>query len=100
MTSADESSVERVIGAVMLIVFWIAFATLAIGLVLWLAVPSSDSGSIWLNAGLLGLLLNPALRLAATFATAIRARDWLLLFATVVVVAILGALTLRDAAMH
>ena len=41
----DESSFERVTGAVMLVAFWMAFATLAVGTGLWLAVPASDSGS-------------------------------------------------------
>jgi hypothetical protein len=98
--TGDESSIERIIGAVMLIVFSIAFATLVAGLILWLTVPASDRGMNWLNAGLLGLLLNPALRLAWTLATALRRRDWLLLLATLVVIAILGALTLREAATH
>jgi len=97
-TDADESSLERIIGGVMLAVFWLAFATLGIGLTLWIALPSSDAGLIWLNGGLLGLLLNPGLRLAWTLASALRQRDWLLLLATLVVFAILGALTLRDAA--
>ena len=98
--AADESSLERIIGAVMLIVFSIAFSTLVVGLILWLALPSSDLGMIWLSAGLLGLLLNPALRLTWTLATALRRRDWLLLFATLAVIGILGALTVRDAATH
>ena len=51
-----------------------------------------------LSAGLLGLLLMPLLRLAWTLATAIRQRDWLMFVATLAVLAILGALTLRDAA--
>jgi hypothetical protein len=97
-TDAGESSLERIIGGVMLAVFWLAFSTLGIGLILWIALPSSDAGLIWLNAGLLGLLLNPGLRLAWTLASALRQRDWLLLLATLVVFAILGALTLRDAA--
>lgn len=101
MTSGfDESSVERIIGGVMLAVFWLSFATLGIGLILWIVIPSSDAGMLWLSTGLLGLLLNPALRLAWTLASAIRHRDWLLLLATLVVIAILSALTLRDAAQH
>jgi hypothetical protein len=98
--TSNESNIERIIGAVMLIVFSIAFATLVVGLILWSTVPASDLGMVWLSAGLLGLLLNPALRLAWTLATALRRRDWLLLLATLVVIAILGALTLREAATH
>ena len=99
-SSADESSVERVTGAVMLIAFWTSFGLLAAGLVLWIARPASDTGALWLSAGLLGLLLIPLLRLAWTLATAVRQRDWLLFMATLAVLGILGLLTLRDAAMH
>jgi hypothetical protein len=95
--TVDESSLERIIDTVMLVVFWIAFSTLAIGLMLWLVAPSTDPGTVWLDAGVVGLLLNPALRLARTLSTAIRRRDWLLLLATLAVIAILAALTLPHA---
>ena len=99
MTStSDESSFERVTGAVILVAFWVAFVTLGAGLALWIAVPASDIGALYLSAGLLGLLLIPLLRLAWILATAIRRRDWLLFMSTLAVLAILGALTLRDAA--
>ena len=98
--TGGESSFERVTGAVMLVAFWVAFATLAVGLAIWIAVPASDAGDLYLSAGLLGLLLMPLLRLAWTLATAIRQRDWLMFMATLAVLAILGALTLRDAATH
>jgi hypothetical protein len=99
MTStSEESSFERVTGAVMLVAFWVAVGTLAAGLALSIALPASDSGALCLSAGLLGLLLMPLLRLAWTLATAIRRRDWLLFMSTLAVLAILGALTLRDAA--
>ena len=101
MTStSDESGLERVTSALMLVAFWVAFATLAVGLALWIAVPTSDAGALCLSGGLLGLLLMPLLRLASTLATAIRRRDWLLFMATLAVLAILGALTLRHAATH
>ena len=100
MTAIDESSFERVTGAVMLVAFWVAFATLALGLAIWIAAPGSDAGALYLSGGLLGLLLMPLLRLAWTLATAIRQRDWLMFMATLAVLAILGALTLRDAATH
>ena len=82
----------------MLVAFWMAFTALAAGLALWIAVPASDAGALCLTAGLLGLLLMPMLRLAWALATAIRQRDWLMFMATLAVLAILGALTLRDAA--
>ena len=98
MTASCESSFERIVGAVMQIAFWVAFTTLAAGLMLWLAVPATDAGALCLSAGLIGLLLMPLLRLAAAMATALRQRDWLTLMAALVVLAILTALTLRDAA--
>ena len=98
MTASCESSFERIVSAVMLIAFWLAFATLAAGLVLWLAVPSTDAGARSLTAGLLGLLVMPLLRLASAMATALRQRDWVTLLAALAVLAILTALTLRDAA--
>jgi hypothetical protein len=96
----DESSFERVTAAVMLVAFWVAFTTLAVGLTIWIAVPAGGAADLYLSAGLLGLLLMPLLRLAWTLATAIRQRDWLMFMATLAVLAILGALTLRDAASH
>jgi hypothetical protein len=97
---ADESSVERVTGRVMLAAFWMSFGLLAGGLALWIAQPASDRAALSLSAGLLGLLLIPLLRLASTLATAIRQRDWLLLMATLAVLGILVLLTLREAARH
>lgn len=94
----DESSFERIFSAVMLVAFWAAFTTLAAGLLLWLAFPASDAGVVCLSAGLIGLLAMPLLRLAWAMATAIAQRDWVMLAATVTVLAILTALTLRDAA--
>jgi hypothetical protein len=99
-SSIDESSLERVTLAVMRLTFWAASVTLTVGLALWLALPAGDDGALWLNAGLLCLLLMPLLRLVRFLATAIRQRDWLLLVAALAVLGILGVLTLRDAAMH
>jgi hypothetical protein len=93
-----ESSFERVVSAVMLVVFWAAFAALAAGLTFWLALPSTDTGALAMAAGLLGLLLIPMLRVIRALATAIARRDWLMFGATLSVLAILVALTLRDAA--
>jgi len=93
-----ESSGERIISAVMLAVFWAAFTSLAAGLLLWLSQPSNDGGALALASGLLGLILMPLLRVISTLATAAARRDWLMLGATMMVLAILIALTLRDAA--
>ena len=99
-SSIDESSFERVTLAVMRFTFWMASVTLGAGLALWIAVPASDRGPLWLNAGLLCFLLMPLLRLVRILATAIRQRDWLLFMSALAVLGILGLLTLRDAARH
>jgi hypothetical protein len=97
---ADESPAERAITVVMLAVFWASFLGLGAGLALWLAVPAPSPGSTLLNAGLAGLLALPVLRLLGAIASAARTRDWTTMAATVAVLAILFALTLRDASRH
>ena len=81
--------------AVIVVVFWTSFIALAAGLPLWLAVPAGDAGALALASGLLGLLLIPMLRLLWALAAASARRDWLMLGATLTVLAILIALTLR-----
>ena len=98
MTRPTESSFQRIVSALMLVVFWASFTALGVGLVLWLAAPATDAGSLAMAGGLLGLLLMPMLRVVWALATALGSRDWLMLAATLTVLAILMALTLRDAA--
>ena len=93
-----DSSFERIMSAVMLVVFWTAFTALGAGLMLWVTLPGSDAGLLTLAGGLLGLICMPLLRVVATLAAAVARRDWLMLAATIMVLAILIALTLRDAA--
>ena len=93
-----ETSFERIVSALMVVVFWIAFSALGAGLALWLATSATDTGDVAMAAGLLGLLLMPILRVVWAMATAVARRDWLMLGATVAVLVILIALTLRDAA--
>jgi Protein of unknown function (DUF1634) len=95
---AAETSFERIVSTLLLVVFWIAFSALGGGLILWLATPATDTGAVAMTAGLLGLLLIPILRVVWAMATALARRDWLMLGATLTVLAILIALTLRDAA--
>jgi uncharacterized membrane protein YjfL (UPF0719 family) len=97
-TPHRESSFERVVSAVILVVFWTAFAALASGLTLWLVRPTNDAGMLALAGGLLGLLLLPLLRVIWALAAGLARRDWLMLGAAATVLAILMALTLRDAA--
>jgi len=96
--TARETSFERIVSTLMLVVFWIAFSALGAGLALWLATSATDAGAVAMAAGLLGLLLMPMLRVVWAMATALARRDWLMLGATLTVLAILIALTLRDAA--
>ena len=93
------SALERVISGLLVLVFWTAVACLAAGVTLWLS-PSGRTtvAPLILTAGLFGLLLLPVLRLTSVIAAAARHRDWLTLAAALAVVAILCALTLRDAA--
>ena len=100
MTRPTESSFQRIVSALMLVVFWASFSALGVGLVLWLAAPATDAGSLAMAGGLLGLLLMPMLRVVWALATALAGRDGLMLAATLTVLAILIALTLRDAATH
>ena len=93
-----ETSFERIVSALMVVVFLIAFSALGAGLALWLATSATDTGAVAMAAGLLGLLLMPILRVVWAIATAVARRDWLMLAATVAVLVILMALTLRDAA--
>jgi hypothetical protein len=97
-TPPPESSFERIVSSLMVVVFWTSFSALGAGLILWLAAPATDAGALAMAAGLLGLLLMPMLRVVWALATALAVRDWLMLGATLAVLAILVALTLRDAA--
>jgi len=99
-TGARETSFERIVSAVMLVVFWSAFSALAAGLILWVTTPATDAGALAMAAGLLGLLLMPMLRVVWALARALAQRDWLMLGATLTVLAILIALTLRDSVSH
>ena len=98
MTRPTDSSFQRIVSALMLVVFWASFTALGTGLVLWLPAPATDAGALAMAGGLLGLLLMPMLRVVWALATALATRDWLMLGATLTVLAILIALTIRDAA--
>ena len=92
-----ESVAERALGVVILFVFWTAFASLASGLALFVAVPGEPTGELLLRSGLLGLLLMPILRVLTIVATAARQKDRMTVAATLTVLGILLALTIRDA---
>jgi hypothetical protein len=94
----NESAFERAASLLAFAAFWAAFAMLATGLVLWLALATKTTGHTLLVAGLMGLLAMPIVKLTTIVAAAIRQRDGLTLAATLAVLAILFALTLRDAA--
>jgi hypothetical protein len=96
-TNRGESAAERLLTVVILAVFWSAFTCLAAGLAYWLAAPAATAATHLLEAGMAGLLALPVLRLLTAVASAARTRDWMTMGATVVVLMILFALTLRDA---
>ena len=91
---------ERILARAILGAFWIAFSALASGLVLWVSQQPHAAGNRLLTSGLLGLLVIPLLRVAAAIASAVRTRDRVTIAAALAVLAILLALTLRDAAWH
>ena len=95
--SANDSIVERFVGLTILVVFWAAFGSLAVGLAVWTRDHSSEPAALMLGGGLIGLMALPGLRLVAVLAAAHRERDQMLLASTLAVLAILIALTLRDA---
>jgi uncharacterized membrane protein len=94
---SGDRTAERVLSRLMLGLFWAAFACLAAGLALWLSHTADARALILLTAGLMGLLAMPLLKLVAIMVSAAAARDRLTLGATIAVMVILGALTLRDA---
>ena len=96
--SAAESLAERLLSTVSLVVFSCAFASLGGGLAMWVRDHASYAAALLLMGGLLALLSMPLLRLLIVLASAIRERDRLTLLTTLAVLAILGALTIRDAA--
>lgn len=93
----DESVFERITALFMIVLFWTSFSCLAAGLAVWLSNPTHTSAALLLFAGLMGLLTIPIVRLVSVIAASLRARDWLTFWATIAVMAILFALTLRDA---
>jgi hypothetical protein len=95
--AAHDTIAERALSLLMLAVFRAAFACLATGLVVWLSHTADATALRLLTAGLIGLLAMPMLKLLAIVASALASRDWLTLGATLAVIVILLALTLRDA---
>ena len=94
----EVSGIERGLSLLTLAVFWTAFICLAAGLVIWLTAPAGTPGPAFLATGFVGLLILPMLRLGAAIVSAAETRDWITLAAALAVLAILCALTLRDAA--
>lgn len=101
MTTIEVNTAGRIelgLLACLVLIFWIACGCLAAGVIWWLASPAAAGPGYLLNGGLLGLLVLPLLRLSAILVAAARRRDRVTLAATIAVLAILFALTLRDAA--
>ena len=89
---------ERALDAALLTAFRLALVCMVAGLTWTLSAPADVRGAYVLTAGLLALMATPALRLLSILAAATRDRDWVTFGATVAVIVILVALTLRDAA--
>lgn len=88
---------ESILSFLMRAVFWGAFACIAVGLGLWLSHADDATALILLTSGLIGLLTMPLLKLVSILVSAAAGRDWLTVGATIAVMIILGALTVRDA---
>ena len=99
-TSPPDSLAERALVFLSLAVFWAAFLCLAAGLALWLTAPTLPAAGGLLTAGFVGLLSLPLLRLASALSSSFVGGDWLALAATLAVLALLLALTLRDTVTH
>lgn len=97
MSSPAESRFERILASLILAATWAASGLLLTGLILWL-IDRDGAGHALIVAGLWAFLGTPVLKLGAVSAAAAREGDRLTLAAAAAVMAILFALTLRDAA--
>jgi hypothetical protein len=73
-------------------------AALALGLVLYLLAPDSAVAVVALHAGLILLMLSPAVRMLVATAERLRRRDWAFLVMTAIVAAELGIVVWRATA--
>lgn len=92
-----DTAASRAFSALMFGLLVMSGAGLLSGLVLWLVHPHGAPASVLLTSGLIGLLAIPVVKLVAVLVAAAGDRDWLTLGATLAVIVILFALTLRDA---
>jgi uncharacterized membrane protein len=64
---------------------------LCVGLAIWMVAGPIRSANALLTAGLVVLMLTPVARVAASFVTYVRLRDWFFVWITVIVFAVLIA---------
>ncbi len=88
---AEIQRLERMIGWVLLGGVTVSAVLLSIGLALWIGVPSARARNIPLQAGLIVLMVTPALRVLISCAEYVRDRDWLFAGLTGIVLAVLGS---------
>jgi uncharacterized membrane protein len=90
---ASGANLERILGQVLFLGVVVSTALLALGLALWIAVPSYRAANVSLQAGLVVLMVTPALRVLVSCVEYIRERDWVFAGLTsVVLIVLLGSL--------
>jgi uncharacterized membrane protein len=82
---------ERRVGRLLEFGVMLSSASLAVGLVAWIANHDSRASTILLTAGLIALMLTPLARVVASLVTWIRLRDWFFVGTTVMVFVVLIA---------
>jgi uncharacterized membrane protein len=86
---APGGNLERILGRVLLMGVVVSTSLLAIGLALSVAAPSGRAGDYSLQAGLVVLMVTPAMRVLVSCAEYVRERDWAFAGLTGVVLAVL-----------
>jgi uncharacterized membrane protein len=88
----DAGRLERALGRVLLWGVRISAFLLAVGLALGVGIdPSSPLSNALLNAGLIVLICTPVVRVLVSFVEYLREGDWLFVFTSLAVLAILTA---------
>jgi len=91
---AEDDEIERLelqVGRLLNAGVWASSVCLGLGLAIWMAAGPISAANGLLTAGLVVLMLTPLARVAASFVTYVRLRDWFFMWMTVIVFAVLIA---------
>jgi len=91
---AEDDEIERLelqVGRLLSAGVWVSSVCLGLGLAIWMATGPAPAANGLLTAGLVVLMLTPLARVAASFVTYVRLRDWFFMWMTVIVFAVLIA---------